>query len=142
MPEYISSRVKRRRADLGRANPVPNLRSSIRSVTTRHENRRHAKMYTNKRWKGLRLAVLEEFPLCKFCGEAATTVDHIMPHMGNWKLFLDVENMQSLCKSCHDKKTRIERKVPRMGSRLTPFPRPRKGTAPDEFVDDTANETP
>jgi 5-methylcytosine-specific restriction protein A len=38
----------------------------------------------------------------------AIVVDHIIPHKGNYKLFWDKSNWQSLCKSCHDKKTARE----------------------------------
>ena len=38
----------------------------------------------------------------------ATVVDHIKPHQGDWTLFTDRGNLQSLCKSCHDRKTAQE----------------------------------
>ena len=38
----------------------------------------------------------------------ATTVDHIIPHRGDLKLFWDQNNWQSLCTSCHSKKTNQE----------------------------------
>ena len=38
----------------------------------------------------------------------ATDVDHIQPHRGDWALFTDPDNLQSLCKSCHDRKTAQE----------------------------------
>lgn len=44
--------------------------------------------------------------VCKFCAELgkkvpATTVDHIVPHKGNPKLFWDRSNWQPLCTHCH-----------------------------------------
>lgn len=38
----------------------------------------------------------------------ATDVDHIKPHRGNWKLFVDPANHQSLCHACHSRKTMEE----------------------------------
>ena len=39
---------------------------------------------------------------------ASTTVDHIIPHKGDRKLFWDKTNWQALCKPCHDAKTARE----------------------------------
>lgn len=39
----------------------------------------------------------------------ATDVDHITPHRGNWKLFVDPSNHQSLCHACHSRKTMAEK---------------------------------
>lgn len=53
-------------------------------------------------------------PFCRECALEgkrvyATVVDHIVPHRGNWKLFTDPNNLQSLCKFHHDRKTIQER---------------------------------
>jgi 5-methylcytosine-specific restriction endonuclease McrA len=67
-----------------------------------------------KRWydlsiwrKSLRPAQLRRQPLCEYCLKreltvVAQVVDHITPHQGDWSLFRDPDNLQSLCKSCHD----------------------------------------
>ena len=52
-------------------------------------------------------------PWCRECARRgvrtrATVVDHVTPHEGNWALFVDPANHQSLCKSCHDRKTAWE----------------------------------
>jgi 5-methylcytosine-specific restriction protein A len=52
-------------------------------------------------------------PLCVTCQgegrvEAATVVDHIIPHRGDQKLFWGRSNWQSLCKRHHDIKTASE----------------------------------
>lgn len=52
-------------------------------------------------------------PFCRECARRgwrtrATVVDHIRPHRGDWALFTDTTNLQSLCKSCHDRKTAYE----------------------------------
>lgn len=38
----------------------------------------------------------------------ATVVDHVKPHRGEWMLFVDETNLQSLCKWHHDQKTMRE----------------------------------
>ena len=53
-------------------------------------------------------------PFCRECAKAgnrvrATVVDHVIPHEGDWKLFSDPTNLQSLCKFHHDRKTAAER---------------------------------
>ncbi|WP_305954200.1 HNH endonuclease signature motif containing protein [Paenibacillus sp. FSL H8-0259] len=53
---------------------------------------------------------LENNPVCVMClaagtVEAATVVDHIIPHKGDDKLFWRRSNWQPLCASCHGEKT-------------------------------------
>ena len=38
----------------------------------------------------------------------ATIVDHKIPHRGNYELFWDSDNWQSLCKRCHDSGKKIK----------------------------------
>lgn len=62
------------------------------------------------KWQTHRLSFLKSNPLCVKCKKAgrttaATVVDHIKPHRGDYKLFWQVKNWQALCKPCHDKKT-------------------------------------
>lgn len=52
-------------------------------------------------------------PFCRECAREgirtwATVADHIKPHRGNWALFIDEANLQSLCKYHHDQKTMRE----------------------------------
>lgn len=52
-------------------------------------------------------------PFCRECAKSgirtyATVVDHVRPFRGDWALFTDPGNLQSLCKSCHDRKTALE----------------------------------
>lgn len=58
----------------------------------------------------LRPGQLLREPFCRECAQRgirtqATVVDHIRPFRGDWTLFVDKTNHQSLCKSCHDRKT-------------------------------------
>lgn len=61
-------------------------------------------------WRKARLGFLRKHPLCVECSEtgkveAATVVDHIVPHKGDKELFWNRDNWQALCKACHDAKT-------------------------------------
>ena len=76
------------------------------------------------RWQRYRAQFLIKWPLCgdRIAGpsadhsrcvaqgrsEAATIVDHITPHLGNYVLMWDPGNHQGLCKGCHDRKTAKE----------------------------------
>ena len=70
-------------------------------------------LYATSTWKTLRDAVLCKQPVCVKCVKdgrvtPATVVDHMTPHRGDTKLFLDVSNLASLCASCHSVKTGYE----------------------------------
>ncbi len=61
----------------------------------------------------LRPGQLLREPFCRECARKgvrtpATDVDHIRDHRGDWKLFTDPGNLQSLCHSCHSRKTVAE----------------------------------
>jgi 5-methylcytosine-specific restriction enzyme A len=65
------------------------------------------------RWRRARMRFLRRNPLCAACCkggrlEAATVVDHVVPHRGNRALFWDRANWAALCKCCHDAKTARE----------------------------------
>ena len=68
-------------------------------------------MYRTPEWlDDLRPTQLLEQPFCAECAKRgcrvrATDVDHIVDHKGNWALFTDRSNLQSLCHSCHSRKT-------------------------------------
>lgn len=68
---------------------------------------RWAHLYDSPQWKRLRSLHLREHPVCVLClehgwDERAVVVDHIQPHRGDTRLFLDPHNLQSLCKNHHD----------------------------------------
>ena len=59
-----------------------------------------------RRWRKASKAYLRRHPLCAMCEkegrvEAATVVDHVVPHCGNMKLFWDPSNWQGLSRRCH-----------------------------------------
>ena len=72
----------------------------------------------------LRPAQLQREPFCRECARQyppsdprhrtpATVVDHIVPHCGDWDVFIDSTNLQSLCKRHHDIKTAQEQREKR-----------------------------
>lgn len=71
-------------------------------------------MYETKTWTDdLRPTQLLNEPFCRECARrgcrtCATVVDHIQPHRGDWIVFTDRRNLQSLCESCHNRKTALE----------------------------------
>ena len=81
------------------------------------EVRSAAKRGYGAKWQKARKQYLSAHPLCVLCQKEgrfrkATVVDHIIPHRGDQKLFLDRSNWQALCKPCHDRKTgKEDRKV-------------------------------
>jgi 5-methylcytosine-specific restriction enzyme A len=65
------------------------------------------RFYATKAWQGLRQWRLQRDPLCVMCAEQgnvvpASVVDHLRPHQGDWALFIDADNTQSLCVSHHN----------------------------------------
>lgn len=75
--------------------------------------------YTSK-WEKARKAYLAEHPLCETCRRAgritaATVVDHITPHRGDYKMFWDRKNWQPLCDAapwrCHSSKKQSEERL-------------------------------
>jgi len=58
---------------------------------------------------GLRYVTLAKWPICGICHHYPSTIaDHIIPHKGNWALFVDLVNLMGVCKRCHDIKTATE----------------------------------
>ena len=54
----------------------------------------------------MRRRTLQQNPNCVYClengrFEKATVVDHVVPHKGQWGMFANMNNLQSLCASCH-----------------------------------------
>lgn len=63
--------------------------------------------------KQLRPEQLMREPFCRTCRAKgirtrASVVDHVIPFRGDWDLFANTANHQSLCKNCHDRKTAQE----------------------------------
>lgn len=84
-----------------------------------HDRRRRREQpyrswYKLKIWLELRAGQLAREPLCQ-CEDCrargplgrlpADTVDHVIDHKGDWELFRDPGNLQSMHHDCHDRKT-------------------------------------
>ena len=71
-------------------------------------------MYRTDKWLDeLRPEQLLREPFCRECAKRgirtrATDVDRIVDHKGNWDMFCDPTNLESLCHSCHSRKTARE----------------------------------
>jgi len=60
----------------------------------------------NARFRWLRAGFLQRNPMCKRCRtDAATILDHVVPHRGVAALFWSEKNWQGLCVHCHAVKT-------------------------------------
>lgn len=80
-----------------------------RKLNDRKRRNSNARGYTY-RWSLASKAYLAAHPLCAHCFakgliEAATAVDHIIPHRGDKSLFWRQSNWQPLCAPCHSRKT-------------------------------------
>ena len=78
-----------------------------------YEQRPERQYMKSTRWQKLRLMFLNEHPLCSEClkegrDRAATIVDHIKAHHGDYDLFWSVDNLQALCPEHHSSKTARE----------------------------------
>ncbi|MBX3543592.1 HNH endonuclease [Chelatococcus sp.] len=63
--------------------------------------------YKTAAWQAARNAQLNSQPLCERCLPRdeivpATVVNHRRAHQGDWSLFIDPKNHESVCKPCHD----------------------------------------
>lgn len=70
----------------------------------------------DRTWRKLRLLVLAEEPLCRFCLEegrvrASEHVDHIIPLRERPDLRLVRSNLRGLCESCHNRRKHHERRT-------------------------------
>lgn len=69
------------------------------------------RIYSSRRWRGLRRQVLREEPWCRVdgCPNLANEVDHVVP-LGVWDGDpYDRANLQALCKRHHSQKTAAEK---------------------------------
>lgn len=64
---------------------------------------------SNRIFRWMRKAYLAQHPICNQCKrEAASILDHVIPHRGINALFWDQSNWQALCLRCHGIKTAHE----------------------------------
>lgn len=67
----------------------------------------YRKLYKKPAWRMARLHQLTAHPLCERHLQRgmvvpANVVHHRKPHRGDWNLFVDPSNLESLCQPCHD----------------------------------------
>lgn len=85
------------------------------SVDVTRSRQPHQRLYDRRAWHRIRARQLIQEPLCRLCkeigiDEPAAVADHIIPHKGDWNLFFDAGNIQSLCIAHHNSaKQQIER---------------------------------
>ncbi|MEI5682341.1 MULTISPECIES: HNH endonuclease [unclassified Mesorhizobium] len=83
------------------------VRSHKRSHTRSQEAQAYRRWYGLKVWKDARQTQLALQPLCERCLQSdtvteATVVNHRQPHKGEWSLFIDPDNRESICAPHHD----------------------------------------
>lgn len=101
----------------------PSKRRPWQPPLAKREYQAHAvrtPLYDSPRWRRVRLAHLQQHPLCVLCQAAgrvtaATVVDHITPYNDGGD-FWDSANHQSLCNPCHAAKSSREGHAKRKSS--------------------------
>jgi 5-methylcytosine-specific restriction protein A len=98
------------------------------SRDTRRVGQAWASWYRSPIWKSIRRHRLAEEPRCRECSIEGRTVpashvDHIEPHKGEWSLFMQYENTQSLCLRHHNAHKHQERCANRLRSHIKILPR-------------------
>lgn len=78
----------------------------VRSRLVVMPNKEHNRLYDTVRWRKARARHLDNHPLCVMCLQQgrdtmATVIDHIIEHKGDYDMFWDEDNWQSLCAPCH-----------------------------------------
>jgi 5-methylcytosine-specific restriction protein A len=79
------------------------------------EATRYREWYKTPEWHRIRGKRLKEEPICRVCARQKAfdptfqidstlrlIVDHIVPHRGDWRLFSDYGNTQTLCSHHHN----------------------------------------
>ncbi len=87
----------------------PRLLGGLTPKCHDHRKKTAERGYGN-RWTRASKHYRQQHPLCAKCQRggrivAATCVDHIVPHRGDYDLMWDVSNWQGLCDGCHARKT-------------------------------------
>src|SRR6476661_5357720 len=86
-------------------------RDVLESDRPRHDTRRIKRPWDSWSrspiWKSIRRHRLVEEPQCRECAIEGRTVpanhvDHVEPHRGEWSLFMQYDNTQSLCLHHHN----------------------------------------
>ena len=99
--------------------PEKNKTISFNFLIKKKQNQsKFIELYKTKAWQRLRLAKLQDNPLCEYCLNdkflgvkitVATIADHSTAHKGDRDLFFNYDNLKSSCKRCHNRKSQRER---------------------------------
>lgn len=93
---------------------MPYLKKPQKLQTKSVKREERNEIYISSRWRKLRLAHLQQYPLCELCqkeGKVVPAVDvhHIISfmstndHLKRKCLAYNPDNLMSLCKECHQK---------------------------------------
>ena len=102
----------------GNARCCPECMPYEKAATRRYDKKRdqtpERKWLHSTRWRRASDLHKSKHPLCAECERHGRitpvyVTDHIIAHNGNYDLFWDQSNWQSLCNSCHELKHRPER---------------------------------
>lgn len=91
---------------------MPYLKKPQRQQTKSVKREERNEIYTSTKWRKLRLAHLQQHPLCELCqkeGKVVPAIDvhHIISfmstndHLKRKYLAYNPDNLMSLCKECH-----------------------------------------
>lgn len=113
--------------------PQIQLQRDLRCTYIKRANTENRKLrqsiYQTQRWRSLRLAYLQEHPLCESCLERGLIVpseqvhhrDSFIKYKSNINAMLerayDYNNLQALCATCHSRLHANEQKEKRYGKR-------------------------
>jgi len=91
----------------------PYLKAQVQQYDSKRDESESRGWIHSTRWRKVREGHLCQYPLCSECERqgavaAATLVDHVTPHKGDYGLFWDPMNWQSMCDPCHNRKTATE----------------------------------
>ena len=93
--------------------PCPDCKSKRNRRYNQQRDPATTRWRSSARFLRNRSAFLSRHPLCVECKhqgrtEAATVLDHVIPHKGNYNLFWNQSNWQGLCDRHHNIKTASE----------------------------------
>ena len=80
---------------------IPALSRNDNRFKPKKKPHKNDHLYNTTWWKKTRKKMLDNNPLCAYCGELGEQIDHIVKHSGNEQIFNDENNLQVLCKKCH-----------------------------------------
>ena len=93
--------------------------NSTTNDSKKFNGRQHIDDMYDAAWEKYRGRFLAENKACYACGKEATGVDHLVPHIGDAKLFEQNDNHIPLCARCHNTITALFDRYHRKGKPIT-----------------------